>query len=104
MEDQNPNLEVAPHENKGLLRVVYIMGIILVLLFFALVAGIIYKSQHKVVAADLPSMVDLGLPAGTLAKEAVLSGDRLTINTGSEVIIIEMSSRKVLLRVKVASP
>jgi hypothetical protein len=104
MDDQNPNLEVAPHENKGLLRVVYIMGIILVLLFFTLVAGIIYKSQHKGVAADLPSVVDLGLPSGTLAKEAVLSGDKLTINTGSEVIIVEMSSRKVLLRIKVATP
>jgi hypothetical protein len=104
MDDQNPNLEIAPHENKGLLRVVYIMGIILVLLFFALVAGIIYKSQHRIVAADLPSVVDLGLPAGTTAKESVLSGDRLTINTGSEVIVVEMSSRKILLRVKVASP
>ncbi len=90
--------------NKGLLRVVYIMGIVLVLLFFALVAGIIYKSRNKVVAADLPSVVDLGLPSGTLAKEAVLTGDRLTINTGSDVIIIEMSSRKVLLRLKVANP
>jgi hypothetical protein len=104
MNDQISNLEGVPPVNKGLLRVVYIMGIILVLLFFALVAGIIYKSRNRVVAADLPNVVDLGLPAGTLAKEAVLSGDKLTINTGSEVIIVEMSSRKVLLRVKVASP
>jgi hypothetical protein len=37
-------------------------------------------------------------------REAILTGDKLTINTGTEVFIVEVSSRKVLLRVKAGSP
>jgi hypothetical protein len=39
-----------------------------------------------------------------VVREAALTGDRLTINTGTDVFIVEVSSRKVLLRVKVAGP
>jgi hypothetical protein len=104
MDDQNPDLVAAAPENKGLLRVVYIMGIILVVLFFALVAGIIYKSQHRAAVANAPGVVELGLPAGTIVRETSLTGDKLTLNTGAEVIVIELSTHKVLLRVKVANP
>jgi hypothetical protein len=48
--------------------------------------------------------VELGLPPTTQVREAILTGDKLTINTGTEVFIVEVSTRKVLLRVKATSP
>ena len=48
--------------------------------------------------------MELGLPADAQVREAILTGDKLTINTGKEVFIVEVSSRKVLLRVKASSP
>ena len=34
------------------------------------------------------------MPADTQVREAILTGDKLTINTGTEVFIVEVSSRK----------
>ena len=80
------------------------MGAVLVLLFLGLIGGIIYKIKNRVTAPEGTGLVELGLPAGAQVREAILTGDKLTINTGTEVFIVEVSSRKVLLRVKATSP
>ena len=80
------------------------MGAVLVLLFLGLIGGIIYKIKNRVTAPEGTGLVELGLPAGAQVREAILTGDKLTINTGTEVFIVEVSSRKVLLRVKAVSP
>ena len=80
------------------------MGAVLVLLFLGLIGGIIYKIKNRVTAPEGTGLVELGLPAGAQVREAILTGDKLTINTGTEVFIVEVSSRKVLLRVKAGSP
>ncbi len=80
------------------------MGAILVLLFLGLIGGIIYKIKNRAAAPEGTGLVELGLPAASVAREAALTGDRLTINTGTDVFIVEVSSRRVLLRVKVAGP
>ena len=80
------------------------MGAIIVLLFLGLIAGIIYKIKTRVALPEGTGLVELGLPPASQVRDATLTGDRLTINTGSEVFIVEVSTRKVLLRVKATSP
>ncbi len=104
MDDQNSNLAEAPPVNRFLVWAVYGMGAVLVLLFLGLIVGIIYKIKNRVAAPEGTGLVELGLPASSEVREATLTGDRLTVNTGAEVFVIELSSRKILLRVKAASP
>ncbi|MFM8746847.1 MAG: hypothetical protein ACKOED_09305 [Aestuariivirga sp.] len=84
-----------------MLRVVYIMGIILVLLFLALVGAIIWKAtrpaEPKPVAA--PATLDLGLPPGTAVQSTVIDGDRLVITAGREVIVIDVRKNQILSRI-----
>jgi hypothetical protein len=104
MDSQNSDVGEAPPVNRFLVWAVYFMGAILVLLFIGLIIGIIYKIKNRAVVPEGTGEVELGLPNGTLAREATVMGDKLTINAGNEVFVIDISSRKVLLRVKVASP
>ena len=80
------------------------MGAILVLLFLGLIGGIIYKIKNRAAAPEGTGLVELGLPAASVAREAALTGDRLTINTGTDGFIVGVSLRRILLRVKVAGP
>jgi hypothetical protein len=86
--------------SKALLRLVYVLGIILVLLFLGVIGGILYKINRRAEAPPLTGSVGLGLPPTTQIRDAQLSGDRLTINTGTEIIIVEVSTQRVILRVK----
>ena len=80
------------------------MGAVLILLFIGLIVGIIYKIKNRAILPEGTGQIELGLGPDTQAREATVVGDKLTINTGSEVFVIEVSSRKVLLRVKVGGP
>jgi hypothetical protein len=104
MDDQNSSGGAAPPVNRFLVFAVYFMGAALVLLFLGLIGGIIYKIKNRVTLPSGTGLVELGLPANTEVREAILTGDKLTINTGTEVFIVEVSTRKVLLRVKATSP
>ena len=104
MDDQNSNGGAAPPVNRFLVFAVYFMGAVLVLLFLGLIGGVIYKIKNRVVVPEGTGLVELGLPADAQVREATLTGDKLTINTGTEVFIVEVSTRKVLLRVKATSP
>jgi hypothetical protein len=104
MDDQNSGLGEAPPVNRFLVFAVYFMGAVLVLLFLGLIGGIIYKIKNRAVVPEGTGLVELGLPASSQVREAILTGDKLTINTGTEVFIVEVSTRKVLLRVKATSP
>jgi uncharacterized iron-regulated membrane protein len=99
----NPSAQAeVPPSAKMLLRAVYIMGIILVLLFLALVGGIIWKSTHKVEArAEAPQAIDLALPAGTSVQSMVLDGERLAVNTGAEIIVIDIRKNAVVSRIAI---
>ena len=91
---------VVSMQSKRLLKLVYIMGIILLLLFFGLVAGIIYKAKNKaeVVVPETQSL-GIGLPPDEKFTDVVLSGDRLTINAGRTVYVIDVRTNRVILRV-----
>lgn len=88
-----------------MLRVVYIMGVVLVLLFLTLIGAIIWKAARKpaVPPVPAPSALSLGLPQGTDLRDAQLDGDKLVINTGREVIVIDLRKNAIISRIS-ASP
>ena len=90
-----------PPAARRLLRAVYIMGIILVLLFLTLVGGIIWKSTRKAEPKpDVPpAAISLGLPQGAEIRDAQVDGDRLVLNTGSEVIVIDLRKQAIVSRI-----
>ncbi len=96
-------MEVPPSA-KRMLRVVYIMGVILVLLFLTLVGTIIWKaaSRPAVPSEPPPSALSLGLPQGTDLRDAQLDGDRLIINTGREIIIFDLRKNAITARISAA--
>jgi hypothetical protein len=85
---------------KWLRKLVYIMGIVLLLLFFALVAGIIYKANHRpVVVVPETQVLGVGLPPDEKFISAVTNGDKLTITSGRAVYVIDVPTHRVILRV-----
>jgi hypothetical protein len=92
-----------PASARLLLKVVYIMGIILVLLFMTLIGGIIYKSTQKSVPKPVPpaAALNLSLPAGTDIRSVEIDGDRLVLSTGREVIVIDIRKNAIVSRITV---
>ncbi len=90
-----------PPAARLLLRIVYIMGIILVLLFLTLVGGIIWKSTRKSEPKPPPppATLSLVLPEGADIRSAEVDGDRLVLNTGREVIVIDLRKNTILSRI-----
>lgn len=85
-----------------MLRVVYIMGVILVLLFLALIATIIWKANTRSVPPPVPPVqtLGLGLPQDTGIRSATLDGDRLVITTAREVIVVDIRKNAILSRIE----
>ena len=90
-----------PPSARRMLRVVYIMGVILVLLFLALVATIIWKANRKPVPPPVPQVqtLGIGLPQGADIRSACLDGDRLVVTTATEVIVVDVKKNAVVSRV-----
>lgn len=93
-----------PPTARLLLRVVIIMGVVLLLLFVALVGGIIWKSARKAepMADAPPPQISLGLPQDAEIRSTALDGDRLLINTGREVVIVDIRKNAIVSRVAVS--
>jgi hypothetical protein len=86
-----------------LLATVYIMGIVLVLLLIGLVGGIIWKMSNNKDQAAVPAAVpvlDLGLAAGVSVQNMAVDGDRLVLNTGSEILVVDLKRSRVVLRIQ----
>jgi hypothetical protein len=83
---------------KKLLRLVYIMGIVLVLLFLGLIGGIIWKAARPKPAPP-PDVftLGLGLKSGDIRAVSV-DGNTMVITTMVEIVVIDVPKRKVLLR------
>ena len=90
-----------PPSARRMLRVVYIMGVILVLLFLALIAAIIWKANRKPAPAPVPQVQSLvlGLPQGADIIATSLDGDRLVITTAREVIVVDLRKNAILSRI-----
>jgi hypothetical protein len=100
MGDQNGPETQAPPVNRLLVAAVYGMAGLLVLMFLGVIGGIVYKFKQRSALPQGLGELSLGLPPASQIREAQLTGDKLTINTGTEVIVVEVSTRKVILRVK----
>jgi hypothetical protein len=89
---------VHPAPPKGLLLLVKTLGVILVLLFLGLFAGIIWKATHKAPPPPVADvMMDLGIdPAAVRHME--LDGNTLALTTDKDIVVIDVAKRKVLLR------
>ena len=73
------------------------MGALIVLLFLGLIGGIIYKIKNRAALPTGTGLVDSAcLPTPKCARQ-FSPATSLTINTGTEVFIVEVSTRKVLL-------
>jgi amino acid transporter len=95
--NDNAQSETPTAPPKGLLRLVYIMGIVLVLLFLALIGGIVWKANQKASAPKPEIAVDFGLGQSQV-KQMVFNGNMLAVTTDKELIVIDVNKRTVLMR------
>src|SRR5260221_8091708 len=85
---------------KFLKAAVYIMGGLLVLMLLGLIGGILWKATHRTEPPPPQTqLMNLGLAAGTEAKTMTLDGDRLAINTGAEIIVVDIRKNAVISRI-----
>ena len=103
-EPQNSSSPEASVPQKALLRLVYIMGIILVVLFITLVAGITWKARHRPAPeATAEPTLTLNLAAADI-RATELDGDRLMITTLKDIIIVDVRQNRVMLRLPLNAP
>ena len=90
-----------PPSTKLIVGAVYIMSGLLVLAFFALIGGVIWKATSKSAkdSAGPPPVIDLGLAEGARVQAMDLDGDKIAINTGSEIIVIDIRKNAVVSRI-----
>jgi hypothetical protein len=89
--------EVHPGPSKGLLLLVKVLGVIMVLLFVALIVGIILKAQNSKVAPPVNVVMELGIDPASI-RHLALDGGNLAIATDKELIVVDVKQRKVTLR------
>lgn len=90
---------------KFLEAAVYIMGGLLVLMFVGLIGGIAWKIANR---GETPvpeaKLIELGLPPETKINQMTLDGDRLAIDTGTEIIVVDVRKGVVVSRIKLRAP
>jgi len=106
MTDSGTPVETPPQPGlKFLEAAVYIMGGLLVLMFVVLLGGIAWKVTHRnETSVPEAKLVELGLPAETKVNQLALDGDRLAIDTGTEIIVVDVRKGTVISRIKLHSP
>ena len=88
---------------KYLVAAVYIMGVLLVLCFVGLIAAIVWKAMGgRSEAPAAAQTLDLALPPGTTVQSMALERDRLVLNTGREILIVDTKANRVISRITVA--
>lgn len=78
---------------------VYIMGGLLVLMLVVLLGGIAYKVATRGEAPP-PETKSLSLEGISTVSQMTLDGDRLALNTGTEIIVIDIRKGTILTRIK----
>ena len=109
-----PGTVFTPRQVRGLKIAVIVMGILLVGGFAIVVAGIMYQASmlgEKNTAAPAPPVTvlpgvqaEVAMPQGATVTSMALDGDRLalhlTTSAGPEVVIIDVTTGKVVSRIK----
>lgn len=106
MTDSGTPVETPPQPGlKFLEAAVYIMGGLLVLMFVVLIGGIAWKVTHRgETPAPEAKLLELGLPAETRVNQMTLDGDRLAIDTGTEIIVVDVRKGAIISRIKLHAP
>lgn len=87
---------------KFLETAVYVMGGLLVLMLLGLIGGILWKITHKTEVPPVEAkLMELGLPANTPISQMTLDGDRLALNAGTEIIVVDVRKGQVISRIAV---
>ena len=90
---------VVSEQSKRLLKLVYIMGGILMLLFIAVIVGLFYKLRKPPTPPIAAPPLELGF-TGAEVSHIALDGNRLAISGPHEIVVIDMPSGKVLSRIQ----
>lgn len=117
--DGRPPAEAAPpappaaRRDTGLVRalkiVVIVLGVLLVLGFFTIVARLVYLAARPSPSAISPAAgagvtASLDLPAGANVRSIALSGDRLAVHydapSGSGIAVLDTATGRTLARVR----
>lgn len=81
---------------------VYTMGGLLVLMLVGLLGGIAWKVTHR---GETPpaetKLLNLGLTMGSTVQGMELDGDRLAVNAGQEIIVIDIRRNAVISRITI---
>jgi hypothetical protein len=102
---ETPDATVSQPGLRFLETAVYIMGGLLVLMLLVLLGGIAWKIANR--GEGPPAEVkelSLNLPAGAAIGGMTLNGDRLAVNTGTEIIVVDVRKGQVLTRIRLAAP
>ena len=96
--DSTGEAPIHPEAPKGLLRLVKTLGVVMLLLFVALIGGIIWKATHKAPPPPVADVVmDLGIDPASI-RHMALEGGNLAIATDKELMVIDVRQRKISLR------
>ena len=114
--------EAAPAEARparrdtGLVRalkiLVIVLGVLLILGFFTIVARLVYLAARPSPPADAPAAAgtktSLELPAGANVRTIALSGDRLAVHydapSGGGIAVLDVATGRTLARVQLHGP
>jgi hypothetical protein len=107
----------APRRDAGLVRalkiLVIVLGVLLILGFFTIVARLVYLAARPgppgaVPAAGLGAKPSLELPAGAHVRAIALSGDRLAVHyeapVGGGIAVLDIATGRTLARVQLHGP
>ena len=96
--DSTGESPVHPGPPKGLLFLVKALGVILLLLFLGLIGGIIWKATNKAPPSPATDVImDLQIDPKAVS-HMELNGNNLALTTDTEIVVIDVAKRKVLLR------
>ncbi len=95
--DSTETPPVYPGPSKGLLRLVKILGLVMILLFLALIGGIIWKATHKVPVGVKDAVMELGVDPAAI-RQLAIDGNNLAIVTDAELLVIDVAKRKIIIR------
>lgn len=110
-----PGTVFTPRQVRVLKIAVIVMGILLVGGFAFVMAAIVYQASKlgdKKTAAPAPAVAAapdaaLALPPGATVTSMALDGDRLALHlqtgAGPEIVVIDVTTGKVLSRIKIGS-
>jgi len=89
---------------KFLEAAVYIMGGLLVLMLVGLIGGIVWKVTHRTETPPVETkLLNLGLATGIQIQAMEFDGDRVALNTGQEIIVIDIRKNSVISRISITA-